>query len=127
MDSSNHKIIHTYTRKQAFKDGVLVDVTEQAKENGFKLPVAVSCNLYHGYVVPNDSVDGEGQSVEDRLHDLFMITKAAAASRWKDNRVSYDVLFKTGPKTLEMVRCLAIVGPGDDGEPVMTLMLPGDE
>lgn len=34
--------ISTYTRAQAIEDGVLVDVSEIAKEAGFKFPVAVT-------------------------------------------------------------------------------------
>lgn len=38
--------IYIYTRKQAIEDGVLIDVTETAKEAGFKVPVAVTCALH---------------------------------------------------------------------------------
>jgi len=30
-------IIFSYTRRQAIEDGVLIDVTEQAKQMGFKV------------------------------------------------------------------------------------------
>jgi hypothetical protein len=127
MNSEEFNVIFSYTRQQALDDGVLVDVSKQAKEAGFKIPVAVTDHLYHGYVVPPKGLEGEGQSLEGRLHDLFMMTQAAAANRWKDNRVYYDVLFLTKPRTLQTVQCLAIVGPDDHGEPCMTLMLPEDE
>jgi hypothetical protein len=35
-------VVYSYTRKQAIKDGVLIDVTKQAKETGFKVPVAIT-------------------------------------------------------------------------------------
>jgi hypothetical protein len=31
-----------------------VDVTEQARQSGFKLPVAIGDNLFNGYIVPPD-------------------------------------------------------------------------
>lgn len=127
MSSDKFEVIFSYTRKQALEDGVLVDVSQAAKEAGFKIPVAVTDHLYHGYVVPNEGLQGEGQSIEGRLHDLFMMTQAAAANRWKDNRVYFDVLFLTKPRTLEKIKCLAIVGPDDEGKPCLTLMLPEDE
>jgi len=34
-------VIHTYTRAQAIEDGVLIDVSEMAREAGFRWPVAV--------------------------------------------------------------------------------------
>lgn len=127
MNFEGSEFFYSYTRKQAIEDGVLIDVSDQAKASGFKIPVAVTDHLYNGYVVPSKELEEEGQSVEGRLHDLFMMTQAAAANRWKDNRVYYEVLFKTQPRTLQTVRCLAVVGPGDEGEPVLTIMLPEDE
>jgi len=126
MSFDDFEIIHAYSREQAITDGVLIDVTDLARKAGFKLPVCVSDHLYHGYVVPPDGMEGEGQSVEGRLHDLFTMTKAAMATRWEGDRVYYQVLFKM-PRSLDLVKCLAVVGPGDEGEPVITLMLPEDE
>jgi len=126
MIEDGFKLIYSYSRKQAIADGVLIDVSDQAREAGFKLPVCVSDHLYHGYVVPPEGMDGEGQSAEGRLHDLFTMTKAAMTTRWDGDRVYYQVLFKM-PRSLDLVECLAVVGPGDDMEPVITLMLPGDE
>jgi hypothetical protein len=39
-EMDENEIIYSYTRKQAIADGVLIDVTELAKEAGFKCPVA---------------------------------------------------------------------------------------
>ena len=61
-------VVYSYTRKQAIEDGVLIDVTEQAKEAGFKIPVAITSSLWYGHVVPKDI---PGQSVEGRLHDVL--------------------------------------------------------
>ena len=36
----NDEIIYAYTRAQAIEDGVLADVSEVAKEAGFRYPVA---------------------------------------------------------------------------------------
>jgi len=38
-------VIYSYTRAQAIEDGMFVDVTETAKEAGFKYPVAITRNL----------------------------------------------------------------------------------
>jgi type I site-specific restriction endonuclease len=40
-EMDENEIIYSYTRKQAIADGVLIDVTELAKEAGFKCPVAL--------------------------------------------------------------------------------------
>ena len=39
-------LIHSYTRKQAIEDGVLVDVTETAKARGFVVPVAMTAMVF---------------------------------------------------------------------------------
>ena len=44
-NDNNWNVIYSYTRAQAIEDGVLVDVTEQAKATGFKLPTVVTDNL----------------------------------------------------------------------------------
>jgi len=38
----NADLIHRYTRADALRDGVLIDVTATAKEAGFKYPVALT-------------------------------------------------------------------------------------
>lgn len=50
------RMIYSYTRKQAIEDGNLIDVTEQAKETGFKVyvfPCSVSVNPRE--IRPSDS------------------------------------------------------------------------
>ena len=64
----NWNVIFSYTRAQAISDGVLIDVTAQAREMGFKVPAAITDNLFHTYIEPPAGLEGEGQSVEGRLH-----------------------------------------------------------
>ena len=45
-------LIHSYTRAQAIEDGVLVDVSDVAKEAGFKIHTVVTDNLFHTYIAP---------------------------------------------------------------------------
>src|SRR6185437_8267129 len=44
------EVIYSYTRAQAIADGVLVDVSETAKEAGFKYPVALTRMVFDAYV-----------------------------------------------------------------------------
>ena len=41
-DATDPKLISSYTRAEALADGVLVDVSETAREAGFVLPVALT-------------------------------------------------------------------------------------
>ena len=120
-------IIFSYTRKQAIEDGVLIDVTEQAAEIGFKVNTCVTDHLYGDYLAPPAGLEGEGQSLEGRLHDLLFRTLIAAKASSTGDCVEFDVLFLMSPGRWDTVHVLAIMGPGDHGEPVLTIMLPEDE
>ena len=56
------QMVYSYTRKQEIDDGNLIDVTEQAKHTGFKVPVVVYLNLYERYITPPKGFEGEGQT-----------------------------------------------------------------
>lgn len=120
-------IIFSYTRAQAIADGVLIDVTAQAAEVGFKVHTVVTDHLYGEYVVPTAGLEGEGQSVEGRLHDLLFRTLLAAKAIRDSDRVEFDVLFLMAPGRWDTAHVVAVIGPGDQGEPVMTIMLPEDD
>ena len=40
------EVIHSYTRAQAIEDGMLIDVSEMAKEAGFRMSVAVTARVW---------------------------------------------------------------------------------
>ena len=63
------ELIHSYTRMQAIEDGVLIDVSEMAKEAGFKFSVAITNTVWTDLIVPNEEVNG--QSIEGRLWDTL--------------------------------------------------------
>lgn len=126
MDDFN--LIYSFTRTMALESGVLIDVTNQAKEAGFKFHTVVTDNLFHSYIVPPAGLEGEGQSIAGRLHDVFFVLLAAIRSfKAATDYAEIDVLFLMAPGRQEKVKVIAVVGPGDEGEPVMTIMLPGDD
>ncbi len=129
FDDPMFNMIFSYTRKQAIEDGNLIDVTEQAKEAGFKIPVAVSLNLYDGYIKPPEGLEGEGQSIEGRLHDLFTMCMLAMQENLDQSRINFQVLFlmSAEPRKLEEVEVICQCGPDDDMKPCITLMLPDDD
>ncbi len=121
-------IIYSYSRAQALADGVLIDVSELAREAGFKLPVAVSDTLYHGYLTPPPELAKEGISVEGRLWDTLSVLRYAIKASPATDRITFTVLFaQASDATPVSVDLLAVCGPGDSGEPVITIMTPSDE
>jgi len=60
------------------------------------------------------------------MHDLLTLAMVAARKGLEQDRVYFVVLFLMQPGKLEKVRVVLHVGPGDQGEPVLTLCLPED-
>lgn len=127
MSEKDFEIIHTYTRAEAIQDGVLIDITTEAKEIGFKIPTAITSTLYNRYIVPPKGIEGEGQSISGRLHDTLMMIIYAAKDRWDGSMVECNIFYVMGEgPQLEKITFWAITSAGDEGEPVLTVMLPED-
>ena len=121
-------VIYAYTRAQALEDGELVDVSEKAKEAGITCAVAVTSALWGDInIIPAQS----GQDVAGRLWDiLYMFTRAAKES--KSNTIVYTLIMPVKPAYNAedeegLYRVKAVIGPGDKGEPVITLMRPDED
>ncbi len=123
-------VIYSYTRKQAIEDGVLVDLTTWAAETGFTIPVACTSAVWHGWIVPPEKARAMGQSERGRGHDLlWLLFCAIRRSSRQDalDQVHFKVLFQQSPGRTETVRFKAVCGPGDQGEPVVTIMEPNED
>jgi hypothetical protein len=126
-------LIFSYTRKQAIDDGVLVDLTAWAKETGFSIPVACTAAVWHDFVVPPGPMKQWGQSERGRAHDLLVMLFFAIRSRKTkppvegEDLLFYEVLFQQEPGKTITVKFKAICGPGDDGEPVLTVLRPDED
>ena len=82
------EVIYSYTRKQALEDGVLVDVSELAKEAGFRYPVAVTARVWHEWITPPEQAIGQDQ--KGRLWDLLNVLRFEA-KKAKGDRVDFRV------------------------------------
>ena len=120
------EVIYAFTRAQALEDGVLVDVSAMAKEAGIKFPVALTATVYGQYVgVP------EGVTCQDetgRLWDILWMFRCAAA-KFDGSTLLFKLHIRNDNRdgTPPLVTLKAECGPGDDGEPVVTIMLPEED
>jgi hypothetical protein len=118
--------IHIYTRAEALADGVLFDVTETAREAGFRVPVALTAGVWADVCDLSGRYVSAGQSSEGRLWDLLFM--AAHAARRRENRNAstfvYALIMPVG--TVNNYRAKCHVGLGDEGEPVVTIMRPDE-
>lgn len=120
-------VIYAYTRAQAIEDGQLIDVSEMAREAGVRFPVAVTASVWHTYVVPDERSRKYGQSEQGRLWDILWLLRCAIRSGDKGDTVTFQVRFIMKEKQLKVVMLKAVCGPGDDLEPVITIMPPDED
>lgn len=121
------ELIFKYTRKQAIEDGVLVDVSSIAREAGFKYPVAITRTVWESWIAPDNMAGQSGESESGRLWDVLFVLRAVIRKQTSEvDTVFFSVLFtKEGRKRL--VRLKSLCGPGDDLEPVITIMRPDED
>lgn len=118
--------IYSYSRKQAIEDGVLVDVTATAKECGFRFPVALTQAVWAEYVVVPDGV--EAQDERGRLWDmLFCLHVAIKKSKGDGPELLFTVLVRNDNRGPKKVRLKSVCGPGDQMEPVITVMMVDED
>ncbi len=72
MEEKEDCIISRYTRELAIEDGVLADVTEQARETGIILPTVLTDHLHQ--TLENIPDTSAGQDYRGRLHDVLWMT-----------------------------------------------------
>ena len=121
------ELIYSYTRTQALSDGILIDVSETAKEAGFKFPVAVTSTLWQAYIEPSDALQQQGQSTEGRLWDLLFMLHHSARNTHSD-LIIFTCLFQMAPTDPVIPKKIkAHIGPGDTTAPVLTIMLPEED
>jgi hypothetical protein len=109
--------IHVYTRAQALKDDVLVDVSEVAREAGFGIPVALTAAVWA-------DVNAQGEW-EGRLWDLLYMAYVTAHRFRHDSERVYQLTMPVGRKRLYAAKLH--VGAGDDGSPAATILRPEED
>ena len=128
MFEDDKNIIHSYTREQALEDGFLIDVSRQASEAGVVVPTAVTDAVWTECIAITPEIEGTGQSVEGRIWDVvWMFSRRAKGAR--ENTVKFKIHVRYGPKERDVreVDLKAVIGPGDNMEPVITIMLPHED
>ena len=115
-------LIYSYTRAQAIADGVLIDVSELASEVGIRYPVAMTAAVWQRYVVVPPGVTGQDET--GRCWDIvWMLYCEIRQRRDSGSIVEFPVLVRNREDVEEQVTLKAVCGPGDDPQPVITIML----
>ena len=118
-------VIFRYTRAQAIEDGVLVDVSEIAREAGIKHPTVLTAAVWAEYVRVPEGV--ECQDAEGRLWDILFMFHLAARQAAGKSEILFQLFVRNDNREPKPVTLKAICGPGDTLEPVLTILLPGED
>jgi len=120
-------VIFSYSRDQAIKDGVLVDLssTFPSEAGLYKYPVACTSAVW-------DIVD---KAVKNKKHmndysgviwDVIYMSQKYIVKRFDSSSHLFKVII-TGAGRKKNFVFKAVCGPGDDSEPVITIMLPDED
>ena len=129
--NDDFEVISVYTRKNALDDGILVDITTTAAEAGFTVPVAMTRTSWGRCVQWSEADTARTRRYQDqagRLWDVVWMAACAmrsAVQRGDNGAVLRFKLYvvpidKGGPARLTELKVM--IGPGDAGEPVATIM-----
>ena len=133
-------VICAYTRAQALADGVLIDVTETAREAGIKFPTALTSAVWADYVAVPAELQGQ-QDEMGRLWDILWMFSCGVRNGTLSGDVgTFQVIiakpdkgdWKSNEKphkgrTQRLVTLKAVCGPSDDGSPCVTIMKLEDD
>ena len=137
MNSTNSSnpsnlLVLTYARAEALADGVLLDVTPLAREAGFQIPVALTVGLWATYGAPDKTPAGDQETCWDILWMLRCAAIGILPAKLDRHPHGETLWFQLeltprGKTQPELVLLKAISGPGDVGEPVLTILLPHED
>jgi hypothetical protein len=116
------EVVYSYTRQQAIEDGVLVDLSDlPIVRKHWRSPLACTFAVWS---VIKDAVDA-GRDLDGILHDLFWLSKIHI--QYQDHGEGQSQILFTCQVGSTHHEYKLHLGPGDDGEPVLTLMFSTED
>lgn len=128
----NMTVISTVTRQDLIDMGDMVIVPDALrKEAGFKFEIGVTNNLWESAIALRGNDEENGQSIDGRIWDMLTMAKYAIRRQSDSTNRAYAEMivqrFEGGKSVMRTIEFIAHIGPGDDGAPVFTFMLPIDD
>ena len=125
-------IIFSYSRKQAIEDGVLMDLCQPTlmpmlKMLGFKIHIAITATAFHEAIGnPEEMAAERPGDVPPGVRGVWSLLKIVREEIGRSapgvDRIHFKVPVNGKPCALWVH-----IGPGDEGEPVLTIMLEGED
>jgi hypothetical protein len=123
-------VIHSYTRAEAIQDGVLINLGMFVSQGrpvlelvGLRFPVAMTSAAYELVIGERDGALLDGAIVTRRVIYFLSVLKRAILSR-EAGQDPTRLEFTCTNAELKIIALKSICGPGDNAEPVITVMLP---
>jgi len=122
------ELISVYSRADALRDGVLVDLSDLVRSSGFRIPVAATEAVFSTYLDPSPELIASGESLTGRAWDLLQVLLFAISVYPDRSEILFKVLFLMSPASSPVpIELKAICGPGDDARPMLTILLPSED
>jgi hypothetical protein len=120
-------LIHRYSRAEAIRDGVLIEVSAVAAEAGIRWPVALTRAVWERCVRVPAGVTCQDEA--GRLWDVLWLLRRAIRRQGGGRVVNYAVHVRNDNRegTPPLVHLKAMSSLGDHGEPVLTVMMPTED
>ena len=120
--------IPVFTRPNALAVNDLRNVTELAKEAGFKYSVAVTKAVWEAARAQGAALRN-GESIHRRMWDVLWMLRVAIAKHplAGDDHVRFDVLLTDSHGRKQRRFMWSGCHPGDGGEPLITIMMQGED
>jgi hypothetical protein len=100
-----------------------LDVSSTAREAGITFPVALTRAVWDRYVAVPEGVIAQDEP--GRLWDIVWLLRLAA--RRGGEEIRFTVHVRNTNRAPRPVTLKALCGPGDDAEPVITVLLPDED
>jgi hypothetical protein len=124
-------VIHTYTRREALADGVLVDATvgelAEVTRQHFKIHVAMTAEVHAllERAVENPRCHNDYRGVWHDVCSLLRTTITRSRAEVSDTLLFQVRITGAGPTDLWTLK--ALCGPDDEGAPCLTILLPDED
>ena len=128
LQTSDFRLVYSYTRAQAVADGVQVEVTKTAQEAGIRFPMFLTRAVYEAYVTVPPDVTGQDEA--GRLWDVVWMTRfGILRARPGVDRIPVALYVRNDNHRAKLVKLIAQCGPLDidDPAPAITVMMPDED
>jgi hypothetical protein len=126
------EVIDVYSRANALEDGVLIDLGQFFHQGkpvlesvGIRYPVAITSAAFGAALSGEDDLEADPELPHKVVH-LLRSMKEAINESANGHLLRFKVVNYRGAES-STIDLKAMCGPGDDAEPVLTVMLPDED